>query len=520
MQSTRIVSSQPCTLITGATGFLGHYVLAELLRRRLPCVAIVRPPLVESVSRLEQLLSDLGVNLGQALRYGALRLLEGDLARSSALHLPHRCSRTIHCAASTRFTAHESGEPTLTNVQGTANLLNLAARAGIHEFHHISTAFVCGRTTTCAAETVAEREPDSHNEYERSKWESERLCVDWSRRHGARLTIHRPSIIVGAFDSGRATKFDGFYLTARATELIERRQARAVNSINGPRRQISLRVRARAQDPQNIVPVDWVARMITAVAIEPTLQGRTYHLVNPAPPTNRMIQHALEEHFGIAGSTLVAPEAYPTSGLNAEERIFGHISRPIAHYMVDTPHFDRTNVRRAESHLGLACPTYDTKALQRLVRHAQQVNWGRSSTGILPPDDAAYAHFFERFLPENVRRSRIAQAAAVDASIRFVIGDDPQDDWLCRFDQGNLVKVARAQPQLHEDFGYRATHGAFWSAISGRVHPQELFLSGEAEIFGDAERALKMAMILNAFFREFPFDEEALLQHSQQRRSA
>ena len=520
MQSTRIVSSQPCTLITGATGFLGHYVLAELLRRRLPCVAIVRPPLAESESRLEQLLSDLRVSADEALRCGLLRTLEGDLVRSSSLHLPRNCCRIIHCAASTRFSAHKSGEPTLTNVRGTANLLNLAARAGIQELHQISTAFVCGRATTCAVELVAESEPESHNEYERSKWESERLCVDWSRKYGARLTIHRPSIIVGAFDSGRATKFDGFYLTARATELIERRHARAVNSIDGSRRQISLRVRARAHDRKNIVPVDWVARMITAVAMDPTLQGRTYHLVNPAPPTNFMIQRALEDYFGIAGSTLVAPEVYPTSGLNAEERIFEHISRPIAHYIVDTPHFDRTNVRRAESHLGLRCPTYDTEALQRLVRHAQRVNWGRNSTRISPPDDAAYAQFFERFLPENIRRSRIAKAAAVDASIRFVIGDDPQDNWLCRFDQGHLVQVARAQPQLHEDFGYRATPGAFWSAISGRAHPQELFLSGEAEIFGDTERALKMAMILNAFFHEFPFDEEALLPHSQQRRSA
>src|SRR5688572_9083998 len=214
MQSTRNVNSQPCTLITGATGFLGHHVLAEFLRRQVPCVAIVRPPVVGSVSRLEQLLSDLGVNVGQSLRCGLLRPLECDLARSSSLHWPHRCNRIIHCAACTRFTAHESGEPTLTNVQGTANLLSLAARAGIHEFHHISTAFVCGRTTRCAAEIVAVSEPDSHNEYERSKWESERLCVDWSRRHAARLTIHRPSIIVGAFNSGRATKFDGFYLTA------------------------------------------------------------------------------------------------------------------------------------------------------------------------------------------------------------------------------------------------------------------------------------------------------------------
>jgi hypothetical protein len=188
--------------------------------------------------------------------------------------------------------------------------------------------------------------------------------------------------------------------------------------------------------------------------------------------------------------------------------------------MIDTPHFDRTNTVDAESRLELNCPTYDLESLTRLVRYAQKANWGRTALRRAPDDATPYAHFFERFLPANIGRSRVARAAAVNAAIRFVIGDDPRDNWLCRFDKGILVQVLRAQPQLREDFGYRASRSAFWNAISGRVHPQDLFVSGEAEIFGDSERALKMVMILNAFSREFPFDERSILQNSRRRRSA
>jgi len=40
--------------------------------------------------------------------------------------------------------------------------------------------------------------------------------------------------------------------------------------------------------------------------------------------------------------------------------------------------------------------------------------------------------------------------------------------------------------------------------VSGAADPQEIFLGGHAEVSGDTEKALKLAMILHAFSREFP----------------
>jgi hypothetical protein len=160
------------------------------------------------------------------------------------------------------------------------------------------------------------------------------------------------------------------------------------------------------------------------------------------------------------------------------------------------------------------------------VASAQSANWGRrrrsdAAAAPAPHDGELYANYFERFLPAHVGRSRVARATAMDALIRFVIGPRPGDDWLCRFKSGHLVEVRRACRDAREEFGYRSTDAAFWRAVSGRVHPQDLFMSGEAELFGDAERALKMVMILNAFAREYPCDQHALQRFAaRHRRSA
>jgi hypothetical protein len=58
---------------------------------------------------------------------------------------------------------------------------------------------------------------------------------------------------------------------------------------------------------------------------------------------------------------------------------------------------------------------------------------------------------------------------------------------------------------VREDFGYRLDQQTFWQAVRGELDPQQAFLNRRAEVFGDVEQALKMAMVLNMFSREFPY---------------
>ncbi|MBI4581236.1 MAG: SDR family oxidoreductase, partial [Planctomycetes bacterium] len=316
-------------LITGATGFIGHYLLARLLRAGYACAVLVRPPQSESMGRLAGLLAGVGLDAAEFIRAERLVPLEGDLddcwpltrdATVSPLDASRpsrvkgwpsarelRVATIVHSAASTRFASGSDGEPERTNVRGTRRLLDWADAAGVRRFHLVSSAYVCGRSAGPVAERFEFDPAAFHNDYERAKWRAEQLCVEWagqgraddcqsqnpengpagrrshtegSRSHtgfgrGSRsLTIHRPSVVVGEFGSGRSVKFAGFYLMARATELLDRAFASACDA---DRQAVPLRIGARPADRQNIVPVDYVADCMAAIVGDPGRDGRVYH---------------------------------------------------------------------------------------------------------------------------------------------------------------------------------------------------------------------------------------------------
>lgn len=510
-------------LLTGATGFVGHRLLVELLRAGRRCAISVRSP-ERSIRTLATLLAPYEVDVREAIARERLLLIEGDLRSGLAAAPGIRFQAVLHAAASTRFAADASGDPAATNVSGTGRLLEWCERHEVRDFQQISSAYVCGQWPHGADvpeqfHGSAETPPAFHNDYEQSKWEAERMCLAWARsRSGRTATIYRPSVVVGEFASGRAAKFDGFYLPARATELL----ARTYSEPDDPCRwSVQLRIAGRPQDVQNIVPVDYVAAMIAHLLGDPASRGRVFHLTHPQPPTNAQIKAALEKHFRLAGGRFVDPALLSCEALTEQERLFADLARPVQHYMLDTPRFTRTHTAAAEKTAAIRCPDYDEEALRRLFCYAQMTNWHdarrRRSHGRTSNSRSACDAYFHRFLPAHVNTSRIAQITGLTVNIRFTIEDegDGGGEWICQFERGQLVRVlaAHAASGLDEDFGYRSTLAGFWMGISGRHHPQELFLRGHANITGDVERALKMAMILNAFAREFPCDEQILQRY-------
>ena len=364
----------------------------------------------------------------------------------------------------------------------------------------VSSAYVCGRRGGLVPECLHDEWRGFHNVYEESKWRAEHLAARWAADHQGCLTLHRPSIVVGDSRTGRATRFRGFYILARATEFLARSFADASRAA---RNAIPLRIRGRPDERQNLVPVDWLAQLMARIVTTPEYQGRTYHLVHPSPPSNETIKRALELYFDVGGGRFVEPAGFAERDLNVHERQFADISGPIGHYFLDAPHFSREATHSLEREMGLVCPTVDTAFIIRLVTYACRADWGRPMKS-RNAQVAGCASYFEGFLPAHVPLSRVARMTALNATVRFVIEDEVNGEWVCRFDGGRLSGVHRGANGLREDFGYRATREVFWDSISGSVHPQELFLTGRAEVFGDTEKALKMAMILHEFTREFP----------------
>jgi hypothetical protein len=209
----------------------------------------------------------------------------------------------------------------------------------------------------------------------------------------------------------------------------------------------------------------------------------------------------MESFFGFRGVEFVGGDVGRRDEL---ERAFQEVGGAIEQYLGETPRFARSRTEAAERRLGLPCPSWDAAALRRILAFARDAGWGRRRGP--DRDGAACEAYFQRFLPPRIARSSVARMHQLTAAVRFVIEDVPDGQWVCRFDRGALADVQRGVSGAGEDFSYRVSERAFWDVVSGRIDPPQLFLSGQAEIEGDLEKALKLAMIFSAFTREFPAD--------------
>ena len=201
--------------LTGATGFLGEYLLAELLERGHRVWALYR----DESKRIKtaQFLSDLGLNPGGP----KLQWLKGDVVEVSRHweqweeELPSlkEVDHILHSAASLRFRLNSSGEPRRTNIGGAQALWELTRRRPM-QVHLISTAYVCGLIPGGLVCEANHPRGNFANAYEESKWEAEQL---WA----GNATILRPSVIIGDSRTGRCTSFTGWYIIAKgAGKLI------------------------------------------------------------------------------------------------------------------------------------------------------------------------------------------------------------------------------------------------------------------------------------------------------------
>lgn len=500
-------NSLPPVLLTGATGMIGHAVLADLLRQGRRVACIVRRPTDDALALLTTLLEPLGISAAEAHAQGRLATLTIDLAgdaplRAATTHSMAGCA-VIHAAAETRFHETPDGALRRSNVDGTRALLRLARRLDAERVVLVSTAFVCGDAPGPVRERVAWL-GEAHNDYERTKRDAEGLALEFERSSGVPVAILRPSIVVGDWSTGRATKFTGFYMALRAAATLAR------NTPPGERLTIPLRMLGRPDDPQNIVPLDYVAGAIVHAATRPAPLSAVANLTHPAPPTNADIQRAIEAHFGIAGGRFVDPDEFAALDLSMIERQFLAAQDAIRPYIERPPRFERSNADALDAERGVACPSWDEPSLRRLFSYAQAHEFGRSRVRPRRCADHRCAKYFEDFLPSVLADRALPGGEGVTAVVRFVVRDVPRGAWLCVFEQGRLAKVSRTTNGAAEDFRYETSERAFWRVVTGAEAPQDVFLRGEAEIYGDMERALMMGTLLRRFNELHPVDASAL----------
>jgi nucleoside-diphosphate-sugar epimerase len=482
--------------LTGATGFLGRYLLRDLLAAGHRVAVLARDSRGRPArERVDEMVAFGSESLGRKLPRPTL--LAGDLGlpglglgAADRRWLARHCGAVVHGAACVALRPTFAGEPWKTNFEGTRRLLELCRQTGLTELHHVSTAFVCGKRPGPVPEDELEAGQEFRNEYEQSKCEAEKFV---RAAGGMRVTVHRPSVIVGDTVTGYTSSYHGFY---RFLELGDRLAEPAASG----RRRLPLRLPFGGDEPRNLVPVDWVAGAIARLLRRPHWHGLTFHLTSPEPVAARLVREVAEDVLGIDGVTRSTPGEGTAVG-PLEETFLDHLQeyRP---YLEGDPEFDCRNTQAALR--DFPCPRIDRDTLARLIGFAVANRWGwasrRGSSGGVRLNCADYV---ERFFPASASGTALAQVP-VDVTLGLEVRGPGGGGWIVRLQPGEPAEVEPG-PVSDVPILYRTDVATFEAVVRGRQTPQEAFFRRQIEIVGDVEKALKLAVLFGQFVREFPY---------------
>ena len=188
-------------LVTGATGFVGSYIVRELFIRGYSNIHALK----RESSRLD-LLEDI---------IDSITLVDADLLDLMALNeILEGIEVVIHTAAMVSFRPRDKKSLMKTNVEGTANLVNLCLDRGIKRFVHLSSIAALGRKVSgdIIDEASEWEASDNNSDYAVSKYLSE-MEVWRAIAEGLDALIINPSMILGAgfWENGTGEIFSRVY---------------------------------------------------------------------------------------------------------------------------------------------------------------------------------------------------------------------------------------------------------------------------------------------------------------------
>jgi len=187
-------------LVTGGTGLLGSYLLRALLLENKEVRALYR-------NQYPLLLSKEEIN--------RINWLRGDVLDVSALEdSMSGISQVYHCAGMVSFNPARVNEMMKINVEGTANVVNIALESGVQKLVHVSSVSALGRKRNHVTvnETVKWDEEANLSAYGNSKYQGE-MEVWRGISEGLDAVIVNPTIILGFSDwhKGSSAMFKNAY---------------------------------------------------------------------------------------------------------------------------------------------------------------------------------------------------------------------------------------------------------------------------------------------------------------------
>lgn len=181
-------------LITGATGFIGAYLVRQLLQLGYTNLRCTKQP-----SSSLQLLKDVA---------DKVEWVNADLLDMPALEVTmDGMQQVYHCAAIVSFQEKDNQKMLKINAEGTANVINLALDFGIEKLVHVSSIAAIGRKANDPNidEQTAWKDADDNSPYGISKHQAE-VEVWRGIAEGLNAAIVNPANVLGSgFWQGRTS---------------------------------------------------------------------------------------------------------------------------------------------------------------------------------------------------------------------------------------------------------------------------------------------------------------------------
>jgi len=309
--------------VTGATGFIGRYVVAHLVKRGKPVYVLVRK---SSLKKLDELRIHWGADDKQVIAVvGDLAKKRLGIADADVKKLKGKIDHYFHLAAIYDLKASADAQE-LANVAGTRHALELADAIAAGCFHHVSSIAAAGLYDGVFREDMFDEAEDLDHPYFKTKHDSEALVRNEYKRP---FRIYRPGFVVGDSKSGYIDKIDGPYYFFKAIQKLREMLPPWMPTVGIEGGRI------------NIVPVDFVADALDYLAHKKGLDGKCFHLTDPHP-------FRIGEVLNIFAKAAHAPQM--TMRVNA--KMFGFIPAPILYGLASLSPVKRA-IRVVLSDLGI-----------------------------------------------------------------------------------------------------------------------------------------------------------------------